>query len=109
MDDQGFGGGENVREAPEQQSGGRTRRCDERQTSYPGSEVQVTIDGKVLTKRVPSLAPASVRDQAIRQDLKVNSEDLTQKIVWLAEKAAKEAEDRAVSYTHLTLPTILRV
>jgi len=96
VDDQGFGGAENVREAPEQQSGGRSRKCDERQTSYPGSEVQVTIDGKVLTKRVPSLAPASVRDQAIRQDLKVNSEELTQKIVWLAEKAAKEAEDRVV-------------
>ena len=49
-----------------------------------------------MCKRVPSLAPASVRDQAIRQDLKVNSEELTQKIVWLAEKAAKEVEDRVV-------------
>ena len=43
VDDQGFGGGDNVREAPEQQSGGRSRTCDERQTSYPGWEVQVTI------------------------------------------------------------------
>ena len=90
------GGMDNVREFPEQQTGVRSWECLQQQTSYPGVEAIVKVNGKDVKKRLPSLSPATARDARMTSTWQV-SEATVQKIVNAAEAAAQRQEREAAA------------
>ena len=90
------GGRDNVREFPEQQMGERSWECLQQQTSYPGVEAIVKVNGKDVKKRLPSLSPATARDARMTSTWQV-SEATVQKIVNAAEAAAQRQEGEAAA------------